>query len=202
MRRKIAFLLMAVGLILIFAAASLLLYNNNENRKAHESSELLMDSLRSVITQNEVDKDYTKTDPFDSEMKIVDIDGYGYIGYLSIPSLELDLPVMSEWDYTRLKISPCRYYGATNTGNLVIAAHNYKYHFGYLGNLKKDDIVMFTDMDSNVYTYKVTAVEILLPTDVDKVKDTGDDLIMYTCTYGGAKRIIVRCSTVTDNNKQ
>jgi hypothetical protein len=27
-----------------------------------------------------------------------------------------------------------------------------------------------------------------------EVKDTGDDLILYTCTYGGAKRITVRCS--------
>ena len=127
-------------------------------------------------------------------MSVREIDGYGYIGYLSVPALNLDLPVMSEWDYGRLKISPCRYYGSTKTDNLVIAAHNYKVHFGYLGNLKQGDTVIFTDMDSRIHSYKVDFVELLIPTDVDKVKDSGNDLILYTCTYGGAKRIVVRCS--------
>ena len=100
---------------------------------------------------------------------------------------------MSDWDYNRLKISPCRYYGSTKTDNLVIAAHNYKYHFGYLGKLKPGDVVIFTDMESETRRYKVISVEILMPTDTQKVKDSGDDLILYTCTYGGAKRITVRC---------
>ena len=101
---------------------------------------------------------------------------------------------MSEWDYGRLKIAPCRYYGSTKTDNLVIAAHNYRFHFGYLGQLQAGDSVLFTDMESKVTEYKVDYVELLMPTDVDKVKDSSSDLILYTCTYGGAKRITVRCS--------
>ena len=61
-------------------------------------------------------------------------------------------------------------------------------------DLKPGDTVIFTDMDSEIRRYKVDSVELLMPTDVDKVKDSGDDLILYTCTYGGAKRITVRCS--------
>ena len=55
-------------------------------------------------------------------------------------------------------------------------------------------MVIFTDMDANIIYYTVDSVELLQPTDVDKVKDSDDDLILYTCTYGGAKRIVVRCS--------
>lgn len=192
MKRKIAISLMAMGFLLIAFSMGLLIYNNYENKKAQESSSLLTESIRLSIAQNELN--YNLTDPFDEEMKITEIDGYGYIGYLSIPALNLDLPVMSEWDYGRLKISPCRYYGSTKTDNLVIAAHNYRVHFGYLGNLKPGDTVIFTDMESEISRYEVTSVEQLMPTDVDKVKDSGDDLILYTCTYGGAKRITVRCS--------
>ena len=192
MKRKIAIVLMTVGILLVGLAMGLLVYNNYENRKAQESSDALVESIRLSISENELKEE--ASDPFDEEMKIKEIDGYGYIGYLSIPALNLDLPVMSEWDYGRLKISPCRYYGSTKTHNLVIAAHNYKVHFGYLGNLKVGDIVMFTDMDSKIYRYKVDSVELLMPTDVDKIKDSGNDLILYTCTYGGAKRITVRCS--------
>lgn len=192
MKRKIAISLMSVGILLIGFAMGLLIYNNQENKKAQESSDLLVESLRLSISENELKEQIS--DPFDEEMKIEEIDGYGYIGYLSIPALGLDLPVMSEWDYGRLKIAPCRYYGSTKTDNLVIAAHNYKVHFGYLGNLQSGDSVIFTDMDSKVHHYKVDLVELLMPTDVDKVKDSGNDLILYTCTYGGAKRIVIRCS--------
>lgn len=195
MRRKIAITLMSVGVIFIGLAMGLLIYNNYENRKAQENSDALMESIRLSIV--EVESEEVATDPFEEEMKIKEINGYGYIGYLSIPALQLDLPVMSEWDYGRLKVSPCRYYGSTKTDNLVIAAHNYRFHFGYLGRLKPGEKVVFTDMESEKHVYQVTSVEQLMPTDVDKVKDTGDDLILYTCTYGGAKRITVRCSYVS-----
>lgn len=192
MKRKIAITFMTLGILFIGFAMGLLIYNNYESKKAQESSDVLMESIRLSIAENETEE--IIVDPFDEEMRIKEIDGYGYIGYLSISALDLDLPVMSEWDYGRLKISPCRYYGSTKTDNLVIAAHNYRFHFGYLGSLKPGDSVVFTDMDSDIRHYKVTSVELLMPTDVDKVKDSGDDLILYTCTYGGAKRITVRCS--------
>lgn len=192
MKRKVAITLMTVGVLLITFAAGLLVYNNYENEKAREGSDKLMQSIRLDIAENETDTEVT--DPFDEEMTVREIDGYGYIGYLSVPSMDAELPVMSECDEDRLKISPCRYYGSTKTDNLVIAAHNYRVHFGFLGKLKPGDTVIFTDMDAVALRYTVNSVELLMATDVDKVKDTGDDLILYTCNYGGTKRIVVRCS--------
>lgn len=194
MKRRIAVSFMAVGILLVASALALIVYNNYENSKARDSSLALMETLKTAIEENELNSESTVFDPFDEEMLIKEIDGYGYIGYLSVPALEIDLPVMSDWDYGRLKISPCRYYGSTKTDNLVIAAHNYRSHFGYLGKLEQGDTVMFTDMEGEVLSYRVTSIELLQPTDVDKVKDTGDDLILYTCTYGGEARITVRCT--------
>ncbi len=57
------------------------------------------------------------------------IDGNYYIGVLTIPSLDLSLPVMEDWDDEKLKISPCRYAGSLYQKNLVIAGHNYQRHF-------------------------------------------------------------------------
>lgn len=192
MKRKIATALMTIGVLCICFAMGLLIYNNHESNAARDNAVVVMDSIRIAIAEQEADP--VVADPFDEEMTVREIDGYGYIGYLSIPALELDLPVMSEWDYDRLKIAPCRYYGSSKTDNLVIAAHNYRWHFGYLGHLNPGDTIIFTDMDSNVRTYKVDYVELLMPHDGALVKDTGNDLILYTCTYGGEKRITVRCS--------
>lgn len=189
MRRKIGITFVTLGLCLILVAVGLLLYNSYENKRAMEQSDATVNSLVDMIDGN---TDGEK-DPFDEEMKVVDINGYGYIGYLNIPELGLELPVMSDWDYTRLKVAPCRYYGSTKTDNLVICAHNFRSHFGYIGKLNVDSAVVFTDMEGTKLTYAVTSVETLQPTDTELVKDTGDDLILYTCTYGGRTRVVVRC---------
>ena len=44
----------------------------------------------------------------DAEMPVATIDGYDYIGSLSIPSIGLALPVMQQWSYPGLKITPGR----------------------------------------------------------------------------------------------
>ena len=79
MKRKVGISLIAIGLTLIFCAAALLVYNNYESRRAREQADALMDSIVDEINSNQSGD----VDPFDKEMKVVDIDGYGYIGYIS-----------------------------------------------------------------------------------------------------------------------
>ena len=50
---------------------------------------------------------------------------YEYIGVLDLPARNLSLPIMSDWDYERLKMAPCRQFGSAATDDLVIAGHNY-----------------------------------------------------------------------------
>ena len=45
-------------------------------------------------------------------MPTAEVEGYDYIGVLSIPVLDLELPVMDSWSYPQLKLSPCRYEGS------------------------------------------------------------------------------------------
>ena len=194
MKKKLGVSLMLAGIMCVAAAAALLIHNNNESKNAAEKSASAMSSLIGVI---ESETEYSLgEDPFDTEMLTASIDGYDYIGYLLVPCLELELPVMAECDDERLETAPCRYYGSTKTNNLVIAGHSYNSHFGYIGSLEAGDTVIFTDVEDKKITYKVTAVEILQPTDTDKVKDTGDDLIFFTCTYSTEERIAVRCKRV------
>lgn len=129
----------------------------------------------------------------DMDMPVQNIDGQDYIGILSIPSLDLELPVISEWSYPRLKIAPCRYSGSAYKGGFIIAAHNYRTHFGSLTHLNEGDGVIFTDMDGNRFVYKVEALETLMPTDIEGMESGGWDLTLFTCTWGGQSRLTVRC---------
>lgn len=188
---------MVLGAVLVLAALSLFLWNQRENSEAGASAEEILPQVMEQIempgaVQNP-EEEPVYPDPYDPTMTEVEIDGYAYVGYLSIPTLELELPVMSEWDYTRLKIAPCRYAGSTKTDDLVICAHNYTRHFGPIRNLAAGDTVTFTDMDGVVWQYEVAAVDILAPTDVEDMTAGGYDLTLFTCTYGGASRVTVRC---------
>lgn len=180
---------MTVGAVLILSALSLLVYNRLQDQKASRASETVLPQVRQEIETAETDK----AEYFSEEMTVVDIDGYGYIGYLTIPALDVELPVMSEWDYPRLRIAPCRQAGTARGGGFVIAAHNYSSHFGRISSLAPGDPVLFCDMDGNQFSYSVVSVETLEATDVEKMLDEKWDLTLYTCTYGGRQRITVRC---------
>lgn len=115
---------MLFGTALIFGALSLFIYNQREATEAEMVRVNLLPQLMEVIEENEEASTEPDTyaqpvgtpidylDPSAFNMTEVEIDGYAYIGYLSIPKLELELPIMADWDYTRLRIAPCRYTGS------------------------------------------------------------------------------------------
>lgn len=198
MRNKIGTLLIVLGAGLVLAALSLFLYNQREAGAAEDASLAVLPELVETIqarqdSQSE-DSAPLLAEEIDPTMTEVEIDGYNYIGYLSIPALELDLPIMSEWDYTRLKIAPCRFSGSTKTNDLVIAGHRYARHFSPIERLSLGDDVYFTDMDGIITHYQVAEVNVIDPTAVEEVLESEFDLVLFTCTYGGASRVVVSCA--------
>lgn len=204
MRNKTGTAFMLLGAVLLLAALSLFFWNWREDVQAGEASDQVLLRLKGQLEEREAPDGPSappqpvRPDPYDPAMTEVEIDGYAYIGYLSIPSVGIELPVMSEWDYTRLKIAPCRYVGSTKTGDLVIAAHNNSRHFGPIKDLALSigDAVYFTDMDGVVTCYQVAEVYILQPTAVEEMTSSGYPLTLFTCTYGGRTRVTVRCERV------
>lgn len=180
---------MTCGIILVLAAASLFCWNIYKDKQAEKSAQEILAKLIEQVESIPEGRRSTGT-----EMKTAEIDGYEYIGYLSIPALGIELPVMSEWDYNRLTIAPCRYTGSTKTDDLVIAAHNYTSHFRPLWHIPVGETVIFTDMEGVRNTYEVADVQTLSPTSVKDMTDSEYALTLFTCNYGGSARVTVRCS--------
>lgn len=205
MRNKAGIVFIALGAVLILSALLLLLYNRHEAALAGKEAEILLSDVEAAIggqTSSGGPTDpteETETEPtLPPELPVVHLNGYDYVGYVEIPALELKLPVMATWDYDLLQVAPCRQFGSSRTDDLVIAAHNYVTHFGYLKKLVPGDTVTFTDMDGIVNTYAVEKTETLDPTSVDAVKNSGCDLVLYTCTIGGKTRVCVFCNRVPE----
>lgn len=148
-----------------------------------------------VLDQFEISEDDGILDP-DMEMPTIEIDGVRYVGIIEIPSVAIKLPVASEWSYGNLNISPCRYSGTAYKNNMVIAAHNYRNHFGRLSGVSIDDSVVFTDVEGRRFEYKVSDIEVRDPYDIEGMTESEWDLTLFTCTLGGRTRLTVRCAYI------
>jgi sortase A len=188
---------MVAGGLLVLSAASLFLYNLAEDGRASAAALSIADELSSRIEER---TESSPRDGGDSPAAVaageIYIDGETYIGVLRIPALSLSLPVMSDWSYDRLKISPCRYSGAAEDDTMVIAAHNYRRHFGSIHLLPYGSELTFTDADGNTIIYAIAETEKLKATDIKAMSASDYDLTLFTCTYGGAARLAVRCDRV------
>lgn len=182
------------GLLLIAAALFLSVYNEWESREARDSARQVIAQLCDALP-TEAGEPTTLPD-VRREMPVKTINGRDYIGVLSIPSLELELPVISQWDYPALKVAPCRYSGSLYQDNLIICAHNYASHFGKLKELQPGDIVLFTDMDEHVVTFQMVERETLNPMDAEGMEAGDWDLTLFTCTIDGQTRVTIRFERV------
>ena len=196
-----------LGLLLIAVALFLTAYDLYDEQRAEQSALQVIDRLEDYLP-SEVPTE-ASTEPIveqapmpndapdyvlcpDMEMPVETINGIDYIGVLQIPSLELELPIASEWNYPNLKTAPCRYSGSAYLNNMIICAHNYSSHFGKLKSLSEGDVATFTDMAGNVFIYKMVERETLNPTDIEEMEDGDWDLTLFTCTVGGKTRVTIR----------
>ena len=200
MKRKKGSFLINLGLLLLAAALCLTGYNIYESKNAQAASENAMVELGKVLAELEDNTNETETIPEyvmfpEKELPTLKIDKERYIGILSIPSIDVSLPVMGgKWSYAKLRSAPCRYYGSVYKDNMIIAAHNYSSHFGKINRLMEGDQVQFIDVDGNVFNYTVGWLEVLQPYEVEALKKEENwDLTLFTCTFGGAERYVLRC---------
>ena len=206
MNRKIGNTLILLGLLLLLGAGGLTAYNIWDGIRAERTSQHIIQEMD--IGQDLVEALDREPDD-DPEMPVIEVEGYYYIGILEIPSLQLTLPVMDRWDYTRLKISPCVYSGSYKTDDLVICAHNYARHFSPVKWIDIGADVYLITVDCRVYHYQVTNRETLQPAAVENMientNNTTDgtitnewDLTLFTCNTGGQTRCAVRCARIRE----
>lgn len=176
----------------ILIALIFLTHNVTEDYKVDESTKKIVSELKESV-ENDSNQQNRYIDNPKMEMPIKQINGYDYIGYLRIEKLSLDLPIMSEWSYPLIRISPARFKGSIYENNMIILAHNYKAHFGYLYKLDRGDMVEFVDMDNNHFIYKVEEVEKINGDKMEELLSGVWDLTLFTCTLGGKSRVVVRC---------
>jgi len=212
-------LLLIAGLILVAAASVLYLLNERQDELAGETAGILLEQLQlNESFGPEPDAFAPSADPEDasrpadsappteehpavqpeeppaqpSTMPIKLAAGYESVGILRIPALGVELPVLDNWDYDRLKLAPCRYTGTAAGGDLILMGHNYRSHFKPLYQAKPGIGVEFTDVNGMCYSYVVDRIDTIKGSETEKLP-ADYELSLFTCTPGGQSRLVVRC---------
>lgn len=205
MRRRIGRLLIIFGVTALAISFSRAAANAIDGRRARNAAQTALNAVQAALQSAApaapvgagaaedapaADGDAPQADPDVG----LEIDGAQYLGYLSIPALELELPIYAAWDDLRVQDAPCRYSGSIAGGALLIGAHNYDRHFGRISTLAEGDAVIITDAHGAQHAYAVAAMEILQPEEIDRMQGGDWALTLFTCTYGGQSRATIRCT--------
>ncbi len=201
------------GAMLILSALFLVFYNFRQDNQSGETASEILSEIKEIIPETTVQtvppeivtssennnnlfeeyEEYETTTV--SEEKLVEIDSNYYIGIINIPSLGIELPILSEWSYPNLKLSPCRYKGSIDGGDLIIAAHNYRSHFGRISELNSGDSIIIIDGNGISHEYEIVQSELIDGYNIESMEfGSADnwDLTLFTCTLSGQSRVTVR----------
>lgn len=196
MKRLRPIALIALGLALILTSACFFFRYEQEAEAAGENARLLLTDLTRVIEQNREQAlyDTAQREPVPGQMLQTSLQGHDLVGILRVPGVGVELPVLNDWSYDLLKLSPCRYSGSIEGQDLILMGHNYKTHLAPLRRVSPGDRVEFLDVSGTSHAFTVVETEVLKPTQLDELTGSDHALTIFTCTPGGQSRFVVRCS--------
>ena len=182
MNKKQGRILIIIGTLLLITAMSLVLWNIIEEKNAEKTSGEVLEKLEQAIESGE----FLENDVFEYDSK-------SYIGILSIPSLDIEVPVQNEWSYDNLKLSPCQY---TLIGGekMIVGGYSYSAFFENLDKISSGDEIYFTSLDGAVNTYEMQWSELLTSGDDEALASDENawDLTVFTYTWSGRQWVTVR----------
>ena len=128
---------------------------------------------------------------------------YSTVGSISIPSIDVNYPILSETSDSLLKVSVCKFWGCdpNEVGNLCIVGHNYKNNqfFSRLSELNVGDKVFLTPNNGKDLKYLVYNKYEIEETDMECTNQNTNvnvEITLITCTKDKKKRLVVKCKAV------
>jgi len=124
---------------------------------------------------------------------------------ISIPTIETTLPIEETliekgvWQISEKGVShlaTSSYPG--NKGNIIFYGHNTEDRLSRLHEIKKGDIITVTSKNGRQFEYRTESIEIVKPTDINKLMAYNDEtLTIYTCIgFADLQRVLVKAERV------
>ncbi len=184
--------------------------SNNYSDAVKIEDNALVIILNKALEDNEeigVEQETVEIRPEQENMYTSDGSGYTMIGEISIPSININYPIILPDDLDKidslLRISVCKFHGANpnEVGNLCIVGHNYRNtkFFSKVPTLNSGDIIEIKDLSGKVIQYKVYDKYLVDPNDVSctsQLTNGKREVTLITCTNDNKQRYIIKAVEV------
>ena len=187
-KRFFPVLLLIIGALLILATIAYFAYNAIKASQIRKNNEVLLDKLNTLIPDPHPG---VIEEGRDTMMPVLSVEGVDYIGIITIPAYEIEIPVASKWDEEKNKGILTKYYGSLSAHSLILGADNALGLFGFSGQITKDDNVFFTDTKGTVYTYSVDDVRRVKKITLDDI--SYDGLTIFIRSRSSSDYVVVYC---------
>lgn len=182
MKRKIWIVIALVLCLVILITIAFVLSKRQDNPVKKKTQKVkLEDVASSQIQPIVVEEDIS---PAIEEKKI---GGYGVIGTLTIPKIDLQKKILERSDEKSLKLGIAKICGPqiNHEGNFCIVGHNYQNSFGKLKKLEIGDTFTLTDPEGRSVTYLIDTIEKVSPKNTECLSQNtkGErEVTLITCT--------------------
>ncbi len=183
-----------IGIGLLLAAGGSIGWNLYEQNNAKSASESLLALAEQKLEAQQAQPSQPQELPTASGEESTSWDLYNLDGILSIPSLGLRLPVLSDYSEDLLKVSVCVYEkdGEGQPPRMILAGHNYPAHFGKLSSLQPGDSVGYEPIEGESISYQVVEVTEIAADDREALESGEWDMTLLTCNWDMSRRVLAR----------
>lgn len=205
MHKKRNIIIALIAAVLIILGGVSLMQKPMENHLA-KSNQVAAINRTKKLTSKQVHKNlqkpgnfnYASVKPINSQqVKAASKQNIVGIGLISIPSVNLHLPILKGLASNNLATGACtmRNDQIMGQGNYPLAGHYMTQSgnlFSPIENTQIGDYIYLTDL-SKIYTYKIYLKKVVTPQSVYLINDTPKNIVtLITCANGGSDRWCVR----------
>lgn len=185
------------SILLIVFIVGTFIYKSIKIYKQEKYSKQILENYNIIKIYSNLSSINTETDSSSSKNNITS-DKQNILGTISIPKLNIQYPVFSNFDNELLKISPCRFFGPNfgENGNICIAGHNYDNNkfFSNITFLNVNDEIHLSNSSNKVFYYYINKIYEVKPDDLSPIysyDNSKKQLTLVTCNNRNNNRIIV-----------
>ena len=92
----------------------------------------------------------------DNTMSVLSVDEKNFLGILELPKFGSSLPICADWgDVSKY---PCRLSGSIYDSTMQIGLTSQKGQYDFYREISVGDVVFFTDMEGNRFSYGITGI--------------------------------------------
>jgi hypothetical protein len=130
----------------------------------------------------------------DNTMPILSVRGTDFVGILEMPRYELTLPVCADWGY--ITKYPCQFNGSVYNRTMQIGATSQKGQYDFYREISVGDLISFTDMEGNCYTYEVTNLHYEKHADQNTLEREESALTLFIKNVYDFEYLIISCNVL------